>query len=101
MEEGMEDQKILVLWASQVNEEKSKGKAPLTRRELLHISMVSREHRPLIAVKGATLQVLLIKTDCLWIPSGSPQAVWQNSAASSSRFNNAINLTMKLSIYIK
>lgn len=72
------------------------------QRELL-LSMDLREHRPLIAVKGATLQVLLIKTDCVSEFHGkAPHRLSdRDSAASSSRFNNAINVTMKLSIYIK
>ena len=60
------------------------------QRELL-LSMDLREHRPLIAVKGATLQVLLIKTDCVSEFHGkAPHRMSdRDSAASSSRFNNA------------
>lgn len=64
--------------------------ATTNQRESL-LSMELREHRPLIAAKGATLQMLLIKTDCVSEFHGkAPHRMSdRDSAASSSRFNNA------------
>ena len=75
--------------------------ATTNQRESL-LSMELREHRPLIAAKGATLQMLLIKTDCVSEFHGkAPHRMTETQQPVAVDLTMPINLTMKLSIYIK